>query len=223
VPEARKSRKALDAYFNYFTEIERHYQTRRESFTLLSTLDWVLIETWKDQGIPLEIVLRGMDRAFSKAKRPIGSLAYCARAVGEVLEETKNVRTEVPAPPRLDSGEVRTYLEDMAEKVRALRKRFPEFDGRFRSIADSVTAIDAEDLRSGESALNALEDKLLAVLQVAAHEAELIGIRQDVDRNLAPIRSRMTTEQLHRLDQQYWKRALLERFEVPRLSLFYMI
>ena len=65
----------MENYYNYFTEIERHYQTKRESFTLLSTLDWVLIETWKSQGLPLETVLRGLDRAFSRSKRKMSSLA----------------------------------------------------------------------------------------------------------------------------------------------------
>ena len=60
-------------YFNYFTEIENFYQTKRETFTLISSLDWVLIENWKEQGIPLEIVLKGIDRAFSHAKRRINS------------------------------------------------------------------------------------------------------------------------------------------------------
>ena len=36
----------MQNYFNYFTEIERYYQSKREVFTLLSTLDWVLIESW---------------------------------------------------------------------------------------------------------------------------------------------------------------------------------
>ncbi len=72
-------------YFNYFTEIENFYQTKRETFTLISSLDWVLIENWKEAGIPLEVVLKGIDRAFSKAKRRINSLAYCIRAVDEVL------------------------------------------------------------------------------------------------------------------------------------------
>ena len=54
----------MDNYFNYFTEIERYYQSRRESFTLLSTLDWVLIETWKDQGVPLEAVLKAAMNGF---------------------------------------------------------------------------------------------------------------------------------------------------------------
>ena len=70
-------------YFNYFTEIEQFYQTKRDVFTLLSTLDWVLIENWKDQGVPLDVVLKGIDRAFSRptAKRKINSLAYCVKAV----------------------------------------------------------------------------------------------------------------------------------------------
>ena len=74
-------------YFNYFTEVEQFYQSKRDSFTLLSTLDWVLIENWKEQGIPLEIVLKGIDRAFSRSKRKVNSLGYCVRAVAEVLDE----------------------------------------------------------------------------------------------------------------------------------------
>jgi hypothetical protein len=53
-------------YFNYFTEIEERFQQRRGSILLLSTLDWALIETWRDAGIPLEAVLRGIDAAFDK-------------------------------------------------------------------------------------------------------------------------------------------------------------
>ena len=44
----------LHNYFNYFTEIEEHFQRRRGTILLLSTLDWALIETWKEAGIPLE-------------------------------------------------------------------------------------------------------------------------------------------------------------------------
>ena len=54
----------MENYFNYFTEIEEHFLRRRGGGLLLSTLDWALIETWKDAGIPLEAVLRGIDAAF---------------------------------------------------------------------------------------------------------------------------------------------------------------
>src|SRR4051812_5799822 len=77
-------------YFNYFTEIEEHFQRARgTSLFLLSPLDWALIESWRNAGIPLEAVLRGIDAAFEKwRKRPararthaVNSVAYCAQAV----------------------------------------------------------------------------------------------------------------------------------------------
>ena len=54
-------------YFNYFTEVEEHFQrTRGTALFLLSTLDWALLETWRNAGVPLEAVLRGIDAAFEK-------------------------------------------------------------------------------------------------------------------------------------------------------------
>ncbi len=79
----------MDNYFNYFTEIEDQFLRRRGSLLLLSTLDWALIETWREAGIPLEAVLRGIDAAFDKYDarksrarvRRINGLAYCAQEV----------------------------------------------------------------------------------------------------------------------------------------------
>ena len=77
----------MENYFNYFTEIEEHFLRRRGGGLLLSTLDWALIETWKDAGIPLEAALRGIEAAFdrydqrpSKTKR-VNSVAYCSQEV----------------------------------------------------------------------------------------------------------------------------------------------
>lgn len=213
----------MENYFNYFTEIERYYQSRRESFTLLSTLDWVLIETWKDQGVPIEVVLKGMDLAFSKAKRKVSSLAYCANTVAQVMEEQKDLRSEIPSPPKLEPEEVQAYLNQLATQVRALEKTLPEFAVRFSSIANSIQHQDVSDLRSGENALTALEEKLTSIIKIEADESTLIEIQNEVDRSLAPIRSKMTIEQLAMLGEQLRKRKLMERYGVPRLSLFYLI
>src|SRR5262252_9434318 len=85
----------VENYFNYFTEIEEHFQKRRGKILLLSTLDWALIETWTLAGIPLEAVLRGIDAAFdrydqrpSKSKK-VNSLAYCSQEVLAAAEDMK--------------------------------------------------------------------------------------------------------------------------------------
>ena len=86
----------MDNYFNYFTEIEEHFQQRRGTLIILSPLDWALLETWKDAGLPLEAVLRGIDASFEKwEKRPrhtkkVNSLAYCAQEVLSAAEEMKD-------------------------------------------------------------------------------------------------------------------------------------
>ncbi len=86
---------AVENYFNYFTEIEEHFQRRRGTLLILSPLDWALMETWKDAGIPLEAVLRGIDTSFEKwERRPrrtrkVNGLAYCAQEVLASAEELK--------------------------------------------------------------------------------------------------------------------------------------
>jgi hypothetical protein len=210
-------------YFNYFTEIENFYQTKREAFTLVSSLDWVLIENWKEQGIPLEVVLKGIDRAFSSAKRRINSLAYCVRAVEEVLHEEKETRIEKPQLPEIPRDEIQMFLGKIAERSSSLQAVFPEFAPRIASIADAVRAVDATNFREAEQTLNALEEKLISILKVASSEATMQEIQRGVDGDLAPCRATMTAEQLSMLEQQLWRRKLMERYNLERLSLFYLI
>jgi hypothetical protein len=202
-------------YFNYFTEIERFYQSKRESFTLLSTIDWVLIENWKEQGVPLELVLKGIERAFSnpRRKRKINSLAYCVRAVEEVIEERKDLTIESPDMPDFRDDEVRAYIGKLADDIARMDER----------IAESLRTIDVRDLRSAEQSLSALEEKLIAKLKFTADDATMIELKRDVDNELAPFRSTMTAPQLAMLEQQMWRRKLLERYNLPRLSLFYLL
>jgi len=210
-------------YFNYFTEIENFYQTKRETFTLVSSLDWVLIENWNEKGIPLEVVLKGIDRAFSNAKRRINSLAYCVRAIDEVLHEEKEARIARPELQEIPQTETRAFLDKIAAKTSALGSVFPEFAPRIDSIADAVRAIDISSFREAEQTLAALEERLIAILKVASDESTMMDIQRGVEGDLAPCRATMTAEQLSMLEQQLWRRKLMERYNLERLSLFYLI
>ena len=200
-------------YFNYFTEIERFYQAKRKSWTLITCLDWVLIENWKERGVPLEIVLKGIDRAFSRAKREVNHLAYCVKAVEEVLTEQKEMSVEVPKLPDFGEDEVSAYVGQLAAEVAKVDE----------SIAASVRGVDVNDLRRAEQSLSALEEKLIAKLKFTADDRTMVEIKREVDEELNPFRSTMTTAQLAMLEQQMWRRKLLERQNLPRLSLFYLV
>lgn len=205
----------MENYFNYFTEIERFFQSKRRSFTLLSSLDWVLMENWMQQGIPLELVLKGIDRAFSspKRKRQIGSLAYCVKAVEKVCEETKELRVEAPRLPDFEVDEITAYIGKLAHQIEPFDK----------GIAESIRTVDHSDLRAAEQTLSALEEKLIALLKITAADKTVIELKRELDAEINPFRSTMTAAQLMMLEQQLWRRKLLEKFELPRLSLFYLI
>jgi hypothetical protein len=99
-------------YFNYFTEIEDRFQQRRGALLLLSTLDWALIETWREAGIPLDAALRGIDAAFDKYEarqkkarmRKINGLAWCAQAVMEAAEELREAAAGTAKPKSGEAG-----------------------------------------------------------------------------------------------------------------------
>ena len=204
----------VNNYFNYFTEVEEFFLNKRQTFKArLSTLDWVLLENWKEQGVPLQAVLKGIERAFERRKKEINSLAYCVRFVEEVCKEQKELTVESPELPDFQADEVAEYVGKLADQVQQLDS----------GIAESMRGVDLSDLRTAEQTLSALEEKLIAKLKVTADDNTMIELKRAVDSELNPFRSTMTAPQLMMLEQQMWRRKLLERFNVPRLSLFYLI
>jgi hypothetical protein len=215
-------------YFNYFTEIEEHFQRARgSSLFLLSPLDWALIESWKNAGVPLEAVLRGIDAAFEKWRgrriktQMVNSLAFCAQAVlteAQVMEGTAQprARREVAAPFALE--ELRAYLERNAT---ALPADFAETAGTLRQLATDAD-LHYADLESLERRLTVLEEKMMAAARLRQSEESLLAARTELDRQLRPYRGKMTADQLALLEKQFLERNLLEKAGLPRLSLFYM-
>jgi hypothetical protein len=225
-------------YFNYFTEIEERFQQRRGALRRLSTLDWALIETWREAGIPLDAALRGIDAAFDKYEarqkkgrmRRINGLAWCAQAVMEAAEELHEAAagTANPASETRESGfeqeRVAAHLEAAAAALDAATVA-PEActatAARLRELASEVRS-EAHDLEALERTLTVLEEKLFAALTAAAPEDLLVGLKEHAARELAPYRSRMGAVQLRQVERQFVQKQLLVHYNLPRLSLFYM-
>ena len=214
---------------------------RRGCGLLLSTLDWALIETWKDAGVPLEAVLRGIDAAFdsydqhpSKTKK-INSLAYCSQAVLTAAEDMKeaavgaNTQTagERTAKQGFEPNSVAAFLRRSAETMD--KAQAPPGSSEFisetartlRQLGDEI-ANKSRRLEDLERHLTVLEEKLFAMLLTSTPDAEIVTVRAAADRDLAPYRRKMSAPQIEQLHKQYVQKSLLERYKLPRLSLFYM-
>jgi hypothetical protein len=228
----------VETYFNYFTEIEEHFQRRRGTLLLMSPLDWALMETWKDAGIPLAAVLRGIDVTFDKwERRPrktrkVNGLAFCAQEVLASAEELKEtaVGTSPPQPRHtgLEQSSVSDFLKRNAEQLdqaalpTTAQTLAQETASSLRSLAESLSQPVPMQMEDLERRLTIAEEKLLAALLAATPDDALFQVRSEADRDLAPYRRKMTAPQIEQLHKQYIHKRLLEQYHLPRLSLFYM-
>ncbi|HWG17261.1 MAG TPA: hypothetical protein VN678_05330 [Acidobacteriaceae bacterium] len=263
-------------HFAYFTEIEDRFAQRRGSLLLLSTLDWALIETWREAGVPLEAVLRGIDAAFDKhesqrarlgarRQRKVNGLAWCAQAVMEAAEQAREASVGMAAKPERESGfesaritrfllanaaqleaaaaklspvpaaaaaETATRLRELAADGLAFRSDATNSNLSFRSIRRESNAEQSAsppnpeprtlNLEDTDRVLTVLEEKLFAAILSATPEAELVALREQAARELAPYRGKMGAVQIKQVQQQFLHKRLLESHSLPRLSLFYM-
>lgn len=239
----------MENYFNYFTEIEERFLQRRSGGLLLSTLDWALIQTWKDAGIPLEAVLRGIDDAFdryderpSKTKK-VNSLAYCSQLVLAAAEDMKEAAVgaapgEAAFPAKSSASQgfepevVVPFLRRNAERLESAK--LPQAGGVsarsvaldaakvLRHLAEEIEKKSAGRLEDLERRLTVLEEKLFAMLLASTPDEEIVAVRAEADRDLGPYRRKMSAPQIDQLQKQYVHKRLLEKYQLPRLSLFYM-
>ena len=192
---------------------------------MLSTLDWALIETWKDAGIPLAAALRGIDEAFdryeqrpSKTKK-VNSLAYCSQLVLSAAEDMKEAAVgatgEAPAKSRSGQGfeaeVVTTFLRRNAELLEGAK--LPQAGGvaalaqenakTLREISEGIENKNTARLEDLERHLTVMEEKLFALLLASTSDQEVVAVRAEADRDLIPYRSKMSAAQIDQLQRQY--------------------
>jgi hypothetical protein len=217
---------------------------------MLSTLDWALVETWREAGVPLEAVLRGIDDAFDKhdaqrarlgnrRQRNVNGLAWCSQAILEATEQAReaSIGAAPPASEPRESGfeadRIARYLIRNAAALDSAAETLPtpadtaavEAARRLRALAEATTSNPeprTSNLEDTDRTLTVLEEKLFAALLTATPESELTALRAQADRELAPYRGKMQAVQIKQIQQQFLQKRLLEAHTLPRLSLFYM-
>jgi len=237
----------VDNYFQYFSEVEEHFLQRRGSPLIGSTLDWAQIEIWKNAGIPLEAVLRGIDSAFdkyeqrkSKRHEKINSILWCAQAVLSAAEDMKEaaVGADVSsvksgAGQGFEPATIAAFLGRNADLLQAAKLPHRsgisvqtianDAAGTLRQLASQIeNAKTPPKLEEVERHLTVLEEKLFAGLLAATPDEDIVEVRTQADGELSPYRRKMSAPQIELLHKQYVHKRLLERYHLPRLSLFYM-
>lgn len=187
----------------YFLEIEAHFAVRRNTPFILSAKDWALMKKWRDDGVPLPVVIEAIDSVFEKnelsgRRKVISSLSYCRHAVKELWDERKNLFVGGDAETPETSPDA--LLESLAQQVPTA------FATRVRALSTlkSVPKI--------EEALIDLEREMLDTLGDAS-------LRDEARASLGDT-SKLDDKTRARTEEANLRRLIREKYGLPRLTLF---
>jgi len=237
-------------YYNYFTEVEDEFVRRRGSHMLISPLDWSLIETWKQRGVPLHIALRGINSSFDVREgrapraRKVNSLFYCQQEVESLFADYCQSRVGGNGGngngaakaggegSPFSAGALRVFLSEGRETLARLgaeaagdaplAETFARAAERLGLLAAEAGGAEAVNPEVLEADLTQIEGLVMAGLRASAGAEALAGWRREGDAKLRHFRTRMEPPIYEQTLENFVSQRLRERYRVPRLSLFYL-
>lgn len=237
----------MENYFNYFTEIEEHFQKCRGKIQPLSPLDWSLIESLQEVGIPLKIVLRGMDKAFERYSkrtgkiRKINSLSYCTQMI---LTEYEKQKENNQGKMKISNPTESTELADRKNMINLLVKARQDLsalrvDSKYskeisftKVVKEVITSIDSivlemtnacsVDYEGLELRLSSLEDRIVATIFSLMSEKTVLEMKKEIFQEINLHKRALNPEYIALLEKKMRYKRILESFCIPRLSLFYL-
>lgn len=235
-------------YFNYFTEIEDAFVRRRGKHLFLSPIDWALMETWKQQGIPLHIVLLGVERAFDSyekkpRKRSVKTLLYCQEEVeaqhAEWLESRVGANSEsTESEPNPDKtpftpDAISEHLQHARKSLNELaqRRAVGGADELTEALNRAVSVVESleKDLETNVLETRKLEDSLTGLERLLNHamfaslsSAELEKAKTEISSRLKSYKRQMDKAAYQQTFDNLLLKSLREQLGISRLSLFYL-
>lgn len=201
---------------DYFTEIEGHFALRRGTPFVLSAKDWALMKKWRDDGVPLPVVIEAIDAVFEKneasgRRKVISSLSYCRHAVKELWEERRELL--VGSGESLPEESPVAAIEALAAELESSGSEAA------RSFALPLRALAGErSVPKIEERLIELEHEMIEAILRSLPAEESSSLRRQVSRVLGE--AKLDEKTRARTEEANLRRAVRERFGLPRLTLF---
>jgi len=208
----------------YYQTIEEFFVSRRGDPLFISSADWILIRRWRRAGVPLRVVLRGIEDALDAHRhswgreRRAGSLAYCAKEVDAARERWHRAL----ALGQEEGLDVAAHVRRLCESLDGATPIGPEGKALARRIAEELRPCveGGPPPKELEARLASYEKELIEVLLKETPVASKEEMEEAVDRELAPYRERMPGTVLEQIRRDSFLRRLLHEHGLVRLSLF---
>lgn len=220
-------------YYNYFTEIEETFVRRRGKHLLLSPIDWAMIEGWQERGVPLHVVIRGIETVFDAhdkkpTNRSIKGLLYCreeieAQYADWLAMQAGNGGDGIAADAKFNKEDVAAQIDTVIQHLResendGLREDFERACVRLEELRNNLS----DDFEIVDGSLRDIENFLERALLAHSNPETLKKAEAETTAQLEEYRSGMEPDVYKStLDLMVLKR-LREDYGIPRLGLFYL-
>lgn len=222
-------------YYNYYTEIEETFVRRRGKNLLLSPIDWAMIESWQERGIPLHVALRAIENVFDgfdkkPGPRTIKGLLYCREEIEAQYEEWVRSQTgksdEVSENASADLFSSETVSAHIGSIIDYLKNSSNENmrDDFDRAIVrlEELLANFSEDFELVDKSLSDIETFLDKALLTNSDKVHLKNLEKEINSQLKAYKAGMEADVYKKTFGLMLLKRLREDEGIPRLSLFYL-
>lgn len=222
-------------YYNYYTEIEEAFVRRRGKNLLLSPIDWAMIESWQERGIPLHVALRAIENVFDgfdkkPGSRTIKGLLYCREEIEAEYEEWMRSQAGKPDAVSTSAANDSFSTETVSMHVRAvidylksssnqnMRQEFDRAIGRLEELLANFS----EDFELVDKTLSDIETFLDRALLTNSDKVHLKNLEKEINGQLKTYKAGMEADVYRKTFEIMLLKRLREAEGIPRLSLFYL-
>jgi hypothetical protein len=233
-------------YYNYFTEIEEHFVRRRGKHLLISPMDWGLIASWRDAGVPLQVALRGIDIAMDgflakqRGSSKVNTLCYCHDSVmaehanhlesrvGESPEKTPEERASVEK----DSPGIAIALDLLSERIGEIKAlyakqlqesaqaRVDRVLARLEEVLSNLQSAGRVDSESLERDLAIIDDLLITELRASIPPEQMLEWEQEAKKELKVYRKKLPKDTYEKIRGNFIRDKIHRNFNIGELSIF---
>ena len=222
-------------YYNYYTEIEETFVRRRGKNLLLSPIDWAMIESWQERGVPLHVALRAIETVFDRydkkpTSRSIKGLLYCREEIDAQFEEWLKMQAGKPngsSKSEVDEsfsseavathiGGILAFLNDSQNED--LRDDFERASARLEELRENLS----EDFQLVDQSLSDIEKLLDEALLTNSNKQRRKAVEKEIGTQLKAYKASMEPDVYKKTFDLMLLKRLREDEGIPRLSLFYL-
>jgi len=202
----------------YFQEIARNFLKQRGAPFFLSSKDLDLISVWEGMGIPLQVVLEGMKKAFEsfptkkRGRHKIRSLQFCKR---QVLMSFEQFRERKIGKQRggYKRGDKRTKIKHEVQRfLDNLPSCFHCIEEKYKRVLKMLSQSNVK-----EEEFERMEEEIEELLFLHCPRKE----KEKIEREILREYSHKREEELSSLLKTKLIKTLREKHEIPYISLFY--